>query len=143
MIPHVPNKTAQNRKNSKYYCNCYCSRYQDCFWKRWNLTNEGNQGPCEASPQKGQNSLPRLLFFFFLRLSDTQFLKPEPTESAIASAFHYHSLFHKIIVKKSRNSSPKRSKLNTMTKLNLSMKIKALQGVHLLYALRIISAEIL
>ena len=98
--------------------------------------------PVRLLPKKVRIPCPDF-FFFFLRLSDTQVLKPEPTESAIASAFHYHSLFHKIIVKKSRNSSPKRSKLNTMTKLNLSMKIKALQGVHLLYALRIISAEIL
>ena len=97
--------------------------------------------PVRLLPKKVRIPCPD--FFFFLRLSDTQVLKPEPTESAIASAFHYHSLFHKIIVKKSRNSSPKRSKLNTMTKLNFSMKIKALHGVHLLYALRIISAEIL
>lgn len=45
--------------------------------------------PVRLLPKKVRIPCPEF-FFFFLRLSDTQVLKPEPTESAIASAFHNH-----------------------------------------------------
>lgn len=46
--------------------------------------------PVRLLPEKVRILCPDF-FFFFLRLSDTytQVLKPEPTESAISSAFHH------------------------------------------------------